>query len=90
MQAILEALGPRRIWRTRRADGRPGLAVEALEDEPGFNAGVGSVLDANGQVSMDASIMRGEDGAAGSVVGVPTFDTQFAWRTTCSSEDGPS
>ncbi|MAI09470.1 MAG: beta-aspartyl-peptidase, partial [Euryarchaeota archaeon] len=46
------------------------LAVEALEDEPGFNAGVGSVLDANGRVSMDASIMRGNDGAAGSVVGV--------------------
>ena len=31
---------------------------------------MGSVLDANGRVSMDASIMRGEDGAAGSVVGV--------------------
>ena len=70
MQAILEALGPRLESGELDALTAVRLAVEALEDEPGFNAGVGSVLDANGQVSMDASIMRGEDGAAGSVVGV--------------------
>ena len=46
------------------------LAVEMLEDEPLFNAGIGSVLSAEGTVTMDASIMRGEDGAAGSVVNV--------------------
>jgi isoaspartyl peptidase/L-asparaginase-like protein (Ntn-hydrolase superfamily) len=46
------------------------LAVEAMEDEPLFNAGRGSVLDASGAISMDASIMRGRDKAAGSVVGV--------------------
>jgi beta-aspartyl-peptidase (threonine type) len=46
------------------------LAVEAMEDEPLFNAGRGSVLDAGGAISMDASIMRGCDKAAGSVVGV--------------------
>lgn len=46
------------------------LAVEAMEDEPLFNAGVGSVLDANGEVTMDASIMRGVDRAAGAVVNV--------------------
>ena len=48
------------------------LAVEAMEDEPLFNAGRGSVLDENGQVGMDASIMRGEDQAAGSVIGLST------------------
>ena len=70
MQTILETLGPRLESGELDALTAVRLAVEALEDEPGFNAGVGSVLDANGRVSMDASIMRGEDGAAGSVVGV--------------------
>ena len=46
------------------------LAVEMMEDEPLFNAGVGSVLAANGGVTMDASIMRGSDCAAGSVISV--------------------
>ncbi len=45
-------------------------AVSLMEDEPLFNAGRGSVLAADGGVTMDASIMRGEDGAAGSVVNV--------------------
>jgi beta-aspartyl-peptidase (threonine type) len=45
-------------------------AVSMMEDEPLFNAGRGSVLAADGGVTMDASIMRGEDGAAGSVVNV--------------------
>ena len=70
MQAILEDLGPRLESGELDALTAVRLAVEALEDEPGFNAGIGSVLDANGRVSMDASIMRGDDGAAGSVVGV--------------------
>ena len=46
------------------------VAVEMLEDEPLFNAGVGSVLAADGSVTMEASIMRGSDSAAGSVVNV--------------------
>ena len=46
------------------------VTVEMLEDEPLFNAGVGSVLAADGSVTMDASIMRGSDSAAGSVVNV--------------------
>ena len=46
------------------------MAVEMMEDEPLFNAGIGSVLDANRSVTMDASIMRGSDRAAGSVVNV--------------------
>ena len=45
-------------------------AVELMEDEPLFNAGIGSVLDEDGTVTMDASIMDGKDGAAGSVVNV--------------------
>ena len=45
-------------------------AVELMEDESLFNAGIGSVLDEDGTVTMDASIMNGTDGAAGSVVNV--------------------
>ena len=45
-------------------------AVELMEDEPLFNAGIGSVLDEDGTVTMDASIMDGSDGGAGSVVNV--------------------
>lgn len=46
------------------------IAVEMLENEPLFNAGIGSVLAADGSVTMDASIMRGNDAAAGSVINV--------------------
>ena len=46
------------------------IAVEMLEDEPLFNAGIGSVIAADGSVTMDASIMRGSDYAAGSIVNV--------------------
>ena len=46
------------------------VAVEMLEDEPLFNAGIGSVLSADGTVTMDASIMQSIDQKAGSVVNV--------------------
>ena len=42
-------------------------AVSALEDDPLFNAGTGSVLNAEGEVEMDASVMAGERLAAGGV-----------------------
>ena len=45
-------------------------AVKVLEDDPLFNAGRGSVLAANGQHELDASIMDGRDLRAGSVTGV--------------------
>ena len=46
------------------------IAVEMMENEPLFNAGIGSVIAADGSVTMDASIMRGSDSATGSVVNV--------------------
>ena len=46
------------------------IAVEMMENESLFNAGIGSVIAADGSVTMDASIMRGSDSAAGSVVNV--------------------
>lgn len=45
-------------------------AVKALEDDPLFNAGRGSVLTAGGHHELDASIMDGRDLRAGSVAGV--------------------
>ena len=42
-------------------------AVVALEDDPLFNAGTGSVLNAAGEVEMDASVMAGDSLAAGGV-----------------------
>ena len=47
-------------------------AVMALEDDPRFNAGTGSVLNARGRVEMDASIMEGSGFAAGAVGAVST------------------
>lgn len=42
-------------------------AVELLENDPLFNAGLGSVLTEEGTVEMDASIMSGADLRAGAV-----------------------
>ncbi len=44
-------------------------AVRSLEDDPTFNAGHGSVLNADGEVEMDACIMSGDlkAGAVGAV-----------------------
>ncbi|GAB3196935.1 beta-aspartyl-peptidase (threonine type) [Pontibacter aydingkolensis] len=42
-------------------------AVVSLENNPLLNAGRGSALNANGEVEMDAAIMRGNDQASGAV-----------------------
>jgi L-asparaginase / beta-aspartyl-peptidase len=49
-------------------------AVVVLEDDPYFNAGVGSILNDAGEVEMDASLMEGaalRAGAVGALRGVP-------------------
>ncbi|HXT85453.1 MAG TPA: isoaspartyl peptidase/L-asparaginase [Verrucomicrobiae bacterium] len=61
-------------WKILRAGGSALDAVEAavvsLEDNSLFNAGRGSVLNRDGRVEMDASIMNGATHAAGAVAGV--------------------
>jgi len=42
-------------------------AVISMEDDPLFNAGYGSVLNLDGEVEMDASIMDGATGRCGAV-----------------------
>mmetsp|Transcript_18783 Transcript_18783/g.40764 ORF Transcript_18783/g.40764 Transcript_18783/m.40764 type:complete len:210 (+) Transcript_18783:2-631(+) len=57
------------------ASGKPAIdgaqaAVAVLEDCPLFNAGRGSVLGADGSITMDASVMEGATGRAGAVAAV--------------------
>ena len=47
-------------------------AVRVLEDDPCFNAGRGSTLNAEGLVELDAAIMDGGNRRAGAVAGVRT------------------
>lgn len=55
--------------------GRPALdaveaAVRVLEDDPAFNAGVGAVLNRDGDAELDAAIMDGASLRAGAVAAV--------------------
>ena len=72
IETLLQDLGHRLNTGELTALEAVTLAVEAMEDEPLFNAGKGSVLDETGNVTMDASIMRGRDQAAGAVIGMRT------------------
>ncbi|HEV3231399.1 MAG TPA: isoaspartyl peptidase/L-asparaginase [Candidatus Dormibacteraeota bacterium] len=47
-------------------------AVAAMEDDPVFNAGYGSVLNASGEVECDAAVMRGADRKFGAIASVRT------------------
>jgi beta-aspartyl-peptidase (threonine type) len=59
------------------AKGGPALdavevAARMLEDDPRFNSGTGAVLNADGEVELDASLMDGEALRAGAVAVVKT------------------
>ena len=70
MHRVLETIGNALASGAMDALEAVTQAVELMENEPLFNAGIGSVLDEDGTVTMDASIMNGSNGAAGSVVNV--------------------
>ena len=63
-------------------------AVRALEDDPCFNAGRGSTLNAEGLVELDAAIMDGADRRAGAVAGVRTTRAPISLARTLM-ERGP-
>jgi beta-aspartyl-peptidase (threonine type) len=48
-------------------------AVRLLEEDPEFNAGIGSSLTRDGTVEVDASIMDGETLRAGAIAAVPAL-----------------
>ena len=58
-------------WKVLEKGGNAVDAVEAavieLENNPLFNAGRGSALNANAEIEMDAAIMRGQDRSSGAV-----------------------
>ena len=73
-KALTEAL---RHGRDMLADGATALdvveqVVRILEYDPLFNAGKGSVFNAEGSHELDASIMDGRDRSCGAVAGVST------------------
>ncbi|MGQ0558949.1 MAG: isoaspartyl peptidase/L-asparaginase family protein [Sphingosinicella sp.] len=62
-------------------------SVRALEDNPLFNAGRGSVFTYQGTIEMDAAVMRGQDRAAGAVNGVSATKNPVSLARTVM-EDG--
>lgn len=68
-QSILQILaqGRSRLEQGDRALDVVEYCAALLEDDPLYNAGRGSVLNAEGQVEMDAALMNGSDLAAGGV-----------------------
>ena len=67
------AIGRSILQRGGRALDAAEQAVRALEDDPTFNAGYGSVLNAEGAVECDAAIMDGKTLAVGAVAAVRTL-----------------
>jgi L-asparaginase / beta-aspartyl-peptidase len=69
--------------RERLAAGDSALAVveycvTLLEDDRLYNAGCGSVLNADGKVEMDAALMDGKDLRAGAVAGIRNIKNPIA------------
>ncbi|RUO35039.1 isoaspartyl peptidase/L-asparaginase family protein [Aliidiomarina soli] len=53
-------------------------AVQVMEGNPLFNAGIGAVYTYQGEHELDASIMRGDSREAGAVAGVKTVESPIA------------
>ena len=59
--------GARCLLATRNGRQAVCTAVSSMEDDPYFNTGLGSVLNEDGEVEMDAALMDGRDLALGGV-----------------------
>jgi isoaspartyl peptidase/L-asparaginase-like protein (Ntn-hydrolase superfamily) len=62
------------------------MAVRALEDDPTFNAGRGAVLNARGEVELDAAIMDGATLNVGGVAAVKTLRHPISVAASMLSE----
>jgi beta-aspartyl-peptidase (threonine type) len=69
LQAALD-LGKQMLDQSASAVDVAEAVVRALEDNPNFNAGRGTVLNEIGEYSLDASIMDGSDLSCGAVANV--------------------
>lgn len=63
--------------------------VSLLEDDPVFNAGAGSVLNAEGKVEMDAAIMCGASLRAGAVAGIGNIANPIQLARVLLAAGGP-
>jgi isoaspartyl peptidase/L-asparaginase-like protein (Ntn-hydrolase superfamily) len=79
-EGLLDALdaGGRALRDGGRALEAVVAAVEVLEDCPVLNAGRGSVLNAAGEVELDAALMEGSARRAGAVAGVRRIEHPIA------------
>ncbi|MCM1984297.1 isoaspartyl peptidase/L-asparaginase family protein [Lyngbya confervoides] len=75
--AILEQ-GRQRLDQGEAALDVVEFCVMCLEDDPLYNAGRGSVLNAQGQVEMDAALMSGDDLRAGGVACISQIKNPIA------------
>jgi len=64
------ALAASELQRGRSALDAAIAAVVALEDDPLFNAGTGSVLNRDGEIEMDAGVATGHDRGFGAVAAI--------------------
>lgn len=62
-------------------------AVVVLEDAPSFNAGIGSCLNQDGAVEMDASVMEGATFRAGAVGAVQTVQNPILLAKAIMEEE---
>lgn len=69
------------------ADAAVEAAVRVMEDDPAFDAGVGSFLTREGTVELDASMMRSSDLAAGAVAGVTSVRNPISLVRQIMKED---
>lgn len=83
------ALGWRLLQRGGSALDAVTAAVQALEDDPEFNAGVGAALRADGRVQLDASIMDGATRRAGAVAVVEGLRNPVLLARRLLEDGGP-
>lgn len=77
LQAALQA-GADTLDKGATAEATVVTVIQTMETDPHFNAGKGAVLTYEGQPSLDASLMRGSDLAAGAVSGVAHIKSPIA------------